>query len=161
MHPVFIKSLRCIVEEAGVPKAVIVEEAQGLREGDATRLGDLVVLDFTTHGSHRILDGVVTIVYKNSILTKVVAVLGFAAKKVEDTKFKFEQISAHPVSVAHGKRHMFVPFAMEDGGKIGAHGHAVLSMLAEHAVAKGKLPPRPRNVTPPSPPVAISFWVHR
>jgi hypothetical protein len=51
-----IKSLRVIVEEAGVPKAVIVEEARGLRAGDATRHGDLVVVDFTAPGRHLIMD---------------------------------------------------------------------------------------------------------
>ena len=43
--------------------------------------------------------------------------------------------------VRHGGRHMFIPFAMEDGGRIGAHGHAALRMLAKYAIAKGKLPP--------------------
>ncbi len=37
MHHGLIKSRRFVVEEAGVPKAAIVEEAQGLREGGATR----------------------------------------------------------------------------------------------------------------------------
>ncbi len=60
MHHSLIKSLRHIVEEAGVPKASIVEEARGLRDGDDRRPGDLVVLDFTDPGRHRILDGVVT-----------------------------------------------------------------------------------------------------
>ncbi len=82
----------------------------------------------------------------------------FAAKKV-DTKFKADQTSANPVSTANGGRHMFVPFAIEDGGMIGANGHVVLRMLVEHAVSKGKLPPRPRNAAPPSLPVAVSMWV--
>ena len=77
---------------------------------------------------------------------------GFAAKKVEDAKFKADLTSAHPVSTAHGGRHTFVPFAMEDGGMIGVHRHAVMRMLAEHAVARGKLPPRSRNAASPSDP---------
>jgi len=41
----------------------------------------------------------------------------------------------------HGGDHVFIPFAMEDGGRIGAHGLAFLKALAEHAVFAGKLPP--------------------
>ena len=77
----------------------------------------------------------------NSILSWVAAVPGFAAKQVEDTKFKANLTSTHPISAAYGGRHTFVPLAMEDGGRIGSNGYAVLMMLAEHAVAKGKLPP--------------------
>ena len=71
----------CIVEEVGDSKAAIVEEARGLREGDATRPGDMVVLDFTTPSRYLIMDGVVTTVYMNSIMpNKVAAVPGFSAK---------------------------------------------------------------------------------
>jgi hypothetical protein len=68
------------------------------------------------------MDGVVTIVYKNSIMAKVAANKGFAAKKVEDTKFKTNENSTHPVIAVHGGRRTFVPFAIEDGGRIRAHG---------------------------------------
>ena len=128
-----------------------MEEARGLWDGDATRPRDLVVLDFSEPGRHLVLDGVVMTVYRNSILSKVAAVPGFAAKQVEDTKFKADMASAHPISAAYGGWPTFVPFAMEDGGRIGAHGHAFLRMLTDHAVAKGKLTPGPRNATPPPP----------
>ena len=39
--------------------------------------------------------------------------------------------------VEHGGDHVFVPFAMEDGGTLGAHALALLKMLAEYAVAQG------------------------
>ena len=58
MHHGLIKSLRGIVEEAGVPKASIVEEARGLRHNDKSRSGDLVVLDFAQAGRRLIFDGV-------------------------------------------------------------------------------------------------------
>ena len=45
-----IKTLRGIVEESGVPKASIVEEARGMRPDDHTRPGNLVVLDFAERG---------------------------------------------------------------------------------------------------------------
>ena len=161
MHHGLIKSYRHIVEEARVPKAAIVEEARGLRDGDATRLGDLVVLDFNAPGRHLVLDGVVTTVYRNYILSMVATVPGFAAKQVEYTKFKVDMTSTHPISAAYEGRHTFEPFAMEDGGRIGAQGQAVLGMLAEHAVAKGRLSPVPRNATSPSPRVTVSLWVRK
>ncbi len=68
-HHGLIKTLRAIVEEAGVPKATIVEEARGLRTCDASRSRDLVVLNFTSTYRHLVTDGVVTTVYMNSILT--------------------------------------------------------------------------------------------
>ena len=58
MHHGLIKSLRGIDEETRVPKATIVEEARGLRLGDATRPGDIVILDFAEAGKHLIIDGV-------------------------------------------------------------------------------------------------------
>ena len=67
----------------------------------------------------------------------------------------------NPVSVSHGGRHTLVPFAMEDGVRIGAHGQAILRMLAEYAVAKGKMPPLPARVAPLLPPEAVAMWVRR
>jgi len=89
------------------------------------------------------MDGVVTIVYRNHIISKVAAVPWFATKQVEDKKIKADADSPRPVAAAHGGRHMLVPFAMEDGGRIGAHGQATLRILAEYAVTKGKSPPPP------------------
>ena len=81
MHHGLIKTLRGIVEEAGVPITSIVEEAtRGIRPEDRARPGDLVVLDFAKGGRHLVIDGVVKNVYRNSILSKVAAIPGFAAK---------------------------------------------------------------------------------
>ncbi len=115
MHHGLIKTLRGIVEEFGVPKASIVEEAMGMRPEDRTRPGDLVVMDFVEGGRHLIIDGVVTTVYRNSVLPKVAAILGFAPKHVEDRKFKADQDSLSPVSINHGGPHKLVPFAMFEG----------------------------------------------
>ena len=93
MHHGLIKSLRHIVEEARIPKVAIEEEARGLRDGDATRPGDEVVLDYSAPGRHLVLDGVVTTVYRNSIMSRVATVSVFAAKQVEDTKFKADLAS--------------------------------------------------------------------
>ena len=96
-----------------------------------------------------------------SILNKVASILGYAAKQVEDRKSKTYADSPHPVPARHGGRHTLVPFAMEDGGRIGAHGQATLSMLVGYAVAKGKLPPLPARAAPLLPPEAVAMWVRR
>ncbi len=80
MHHGLIKTLRRIVEDSGVPKASIVEEARGMRPDDRTRPGDLVVQDFAKGGCHLIIDGVVTTIYRNCTLFKVASTLGYAAK---------------------------------------------------------------------------------
>ena len=118
MHHGLIKTLRGIVEESWVPKASIVEEARGMRQDERTRPGDLVVLDFAKGGRYLIIDGVVTAIYRNTILTKVAIRPGFAAKQVEDKNFKADADSANPVSTIHGGRHRFMSFAMEDRGRI-------------------------------------------
>ncbi len=77
------------------------------------------------------------------------AIHGFAAKQAEDKKFKADADSSHPVAAQHGGRHMLVPFAMEDGGMIGAYGQAALRMLAEYADAQCKLTPDVQPCCPP------------
>ena len=104
---------------------------------DATRLADIVILDFAAEGGHLIFDGVVTIIYRNSILTRVAAVSRYATKLVEDKKFKAYAVSPMPFVTGTSGRHTFVPFAMEDGGRLGAHAQAT---LVEYAVAKRRLP---------------------
>jgi len=131
MHHGLVKVLRGIIEEAGVPKATIVEEARGLRPGDVSRPGDIVVLDFSDDGRHLVIDGVVTTVYRISVLDKVASIPGYVAKLVEERKFKKDADSPQPDATAAGGRHTFVPFAMEDGGRLGAHAHATLNLLAK------------------------------
>jgi len=74
MHHGLIRTLRGIVEDSGVPKASIVEEARGMRPEDRTRPSDIVVLDFAEGGRHLSIDGMVTTVYRNSVLHKVAAI---------------------------------------------------------------------------------------
>ena len=52
--------------------------------------------------------------------------------------------SLSPASM-YGGDHVFVPFAMEDGGTLGAHAHALLKTLAEHAVVLCWSPQLPRQ----------------
>ncbi len=86
-----------------------------MRPEDRTRPSDIVVLNFAEGGRHLIIDGMVTTVYRNSVLHKVAVIPGFAAKHVEDKKFKADQDSLNPVSITHGGRPKLIPFAMDDG----------------------------------------------
>ena len=122
---------------AGVAKSSIILEKKGLRSCDHTRPGDIVALDFFGLGRHLVIDAVVSTVYGNTILSKTSTIPGYVAKLAEDKKFKAGEKSPEPVSSKHGGDHVFVPFAMEDGGTLGAHALALLKMLAEYAVAQG------------------------
>ena len=55
------------------------------------------------------------------ILSKTSTIPGYIAKLSEDKKFKADEKSPEPVSSKHGGDHVFVPFAMKDGGTLGAH----------------------------------------
>ena len=89
-----------------------------------------VALDFFGLGRHLVIDAVVSTVYRNTILSKTSTIPGYVAKLAEDKKFKADEKSPEPVSSKHGGDHVFVPFAMEDGGTLGrAHALALLKML--------------------------------
>jgi hypothetical protein len=116
-----------------------VTETRGLRGGvDKTRLGDIVVLDYTAPGKHLLLDGVVTTVYKKTRQRERSASPGYAAKLVENRKFYADKTSERPATRIHGGRHTLVPFAVEDGGRLGAHALPLLRALAERAFHQGR-----------------------
>ena len=126
--------------------------------GDATRPGDIVILDFAREGRHLIFDGVITTVYRNAILTKVAGVSRYAMKLVEDKKFKADAESGKPLAAVASGRHNNIPFAREDGGRLGAHAEASIRMLVAYAFAKGRLPSRARHAPPPPlPPVTLAI----
>ena len=101
---------------------------------DKIRPGDIVVMDFYAHGRYLLLDGVATTVYRNMRLRETTEVPGYAAKLVEDRKFYADKASERHVARIHGGRHTLIPFAVDDGGRLGAHAHAFLHTLAEQAV---------------------------
>ena len=57
-------------------------------------------------------------VYKKCILNDASIVPGYAAKQAEDRKLPADKNSVAPVSTIHGGDHLFVPFSLEDGGRI-------------------------------------------
>jgi hypothetical protein len=160
-HAGLVGVIKTILREAGVPDAAIVTEARGLREADSSRPGDVVALDFFADGRHLVIDAVMTTVYRNTALERAATVPGFAAKRAEDRKFMADKTSSQPISAAHGGPHILVPFAIEDGGRLGAHAQALLRSLASAALAKGRSPPFARGVDNLTHNMQISLWVRR
>ena len=160
MHAGLVSVIVAILLMAGVPKSSIILEKKGLRSCDHTRPGDIVALDFFGLGRHLVIDAVVSTVYRNTILSKTSTIPGYVAKLAEDKKFKADEKSPEPVSSKHGGDHVFVPFAMEDGGTLGAHALALLKMLAEYAVAQGCYS-SPDSRSPLTPPMQVSLWMQR
>jgi len=139
MHAGLISSLQKVLHEAGVPTSTMLTEARGLRgKGDYSRSGDIVVLDYHAPGRQLLLDGVVTTAYMNTRQREAREILGYAAKLMEDKKFFADKISERPAAMIQGGRHTLVPFAVEDGGRLGAYAHAFLRSLAERIVRQGR-----------------------
>jgi hypothetical protein len=100
------------------------------------RPGDDVVLELFAKGKNLVIDAVFTIVYCNTVFQKVAYVLGHATKHAEDRNFLAGKSSAEPIAAIHGGPHIRVPFAIEDGRRIGADALALLP-----ALEKGIRPP--------------------
>jgi len=101
----------------------------------------VVVLDFFAEVRHLVVDAVVTMVYRNTIFTNAFTIHGYAAKHAEDVKFLADLASSQPIVGIHGGPHAFVPFALEDGGRLGAHILALLRAMSIVALDKGSRPP--------------------
>ena len=167
MHASLITTLKKVLQEAGVPPSATLTEARGLRgRADMTRPGDIVVLDFHAPGRHLLSDGVVTTVYKNTRQRETGEIPGYAAKLAEDRKFYADKTSERPVAKIHGGLHTLVPFAVEDGGRLGAHAQAFLRALAERAVGQGRRSRPPLrdltgSVVRGDGATQVSLWVQR
>ena len=68
MQSGLVDVLVSILKDVGVPDMAVNTEARGLRAADASRLGDVVVLDFFAEGRHLVVYAVVTTIYRNTIL---------------------------------------------------------------------------------------------
>jgi hypothetical protein len=161
MHYGLVQVLKSIIKDVGIPDIAVVTEARGLRSSDASRPGDVVVLDFFRDGQHLVIDAVVTTVYRNTVFHQVSTIPGYAAKQAEDRKFYADKSSAEPVASIHGGPHVLVPFALEDGGRLGAHAQALLRSFAALAVDKGRRPPLAYRDSSFSAPTLVSIWVQR
>jgi hypothetical protein len=161
MHSWLVQVIRSIIKDVGIPDIVVVTEARGLLSSDASRPEDVVVLDFFRDGQHLVLDEVITTFYRYTFLQQVSIVPRYAAKQVEDRKFYVDRTSTDPIATIYGGPHVLVPFALEDGGRLGAHAHALLRSFATLAVEKGRRPPRAYRDSSSSAPTLASLWVQR
>jgi hypothetical protein len=161
MHSWLAQVLKSIIKDVGIPDIDVVTEARGLRSFDASRHGDVVVLDFFRDGHHLVIDALVTTVYRNTMLQQVSTVPGYAAKQTEDKKVYADKSSAEPVASIHGGPNVLVPFALEDGGRLGADAQALLRSFATLAIEKGRRPPLAYRDSSSSAPTLASLWVQR
>jgi hypothetical protein len=119
----------------------------------------VIVLDFFVEGRHRVVEAVVTTVYRNTILKHAATIHGYATKQAKDKKFQADRASTQPITAIHGGPHILVPFAMEDGGRLGAHALALLRALAIVALEKGRRPPFTHMAVGLSAPTLVSLWI--
>ena len=96
-HAGLVGVIKTILREAGVPDAAVVTESRGLRASDRSRPGDVVVLDFFADGRHLVIDAVMTTMYMNNVMEKIVTVSSLAAKQAEDNKFLADRTSTQPI----------------------------------------------------------------
>ena len=136
----------------------VVFELKGLRPENRTRPGDVVVMEFYGPGHHLVIDASATTVFRNTVLGLVASIPGYAAAEREASKFTADQAAQTPISRCWGGRHTLVPFAVEEGGRMGAHALALLRQLAERGVASGHLR---RQFTPKHPAQCVAYWVRR
>ena len=158
LHSGMVGVTKSYLRDAGVLDASIVLEARGLRAVDCSRPGGVVALDFFADGRHLVIDAVVPMVYKNTALQQVATILGYAAKQAEDKKFFADRTSSQPIASYNGGLPVLVPFAMEDGGRLGAHVQALLRALALAALSKGGIPPTARRMVDAPRPMQVSMW---
>jgi len=103
----------------------------------------VVARGFFGDGQHLLVDVACTTVWGNSDFCANRTIPGNAALDREKNKFTADEKSSRPVSKFFGGDHVLIPFVMEDGGRLGDQGQALLLLLAERAVASGyiKTPP--------------------
>ena len=84
---------------------------------------------------------------------------GYAAKQAETKNFCADRTSADHIATIYGGPHVLVPFALEDGSRLGAHAQALLRSFATLVVEKGRRPPRAYRDSSSSTPTLASLWV--
>ena len=118
-------------------------------------------MDFFADGRSTVVDAVMTIVFRNTVLEKVATVPGYAAKQAEDRNFLADRTSRQPIYAVNGGPHILVPFAIEDGGRLGAHAQALLRALATASLTKGRTPPFAKGAEQMTHNMLVSLWVRR
>jgi len=161
LHSGLVGVIKSCLRDAGVLDASIFLEARGLRAADRSRPGDVVALDFFADGRHLVIDAVVTTVYRNTVLQQVATIPGYATKQSEDAKFLVVRTSSQSIASSNVGLHVLVPFAMEDGDRLGVHAQALLRALAIAALSKGRISLVARRLVDAPHPMHVSMWVRR
>jgi hypothetical protein len=81
-------------------------------------------------------------------------------KHDDNKKILADMNSTEPIVSIHGGQHVKVPFAIEDGGRLGAHALSLLRALTTVAMEKGRRPPLAYSkAMAPLAPTLASLWV--
>ena len=128
-HDAVARLLRKFMREAGAPKRRAVLEARGLAGTSLRRPGDVTWFLYTDH-AHLVVDCAVAGVYQKSMLRDGLwRRAGAAARMRERHKIRADARADHPVQ----HDHTFVPFVVEDGGRLGLQALDLLDRLARRA----------------------------
>ena len=87
-----------------------------------------------------VVDAAVTTVYRNTGIHRVTSIPGYAAKQAEDRNLLADRTSALTIASIHGGPLFLIPFAIKDGGRLGARALALLKALTIFALEKGRRP---------------------
>jgi len=80
-----------------------------------------------------VIDDVMTKACRNTVLIQVANIPGYVAKQAEDRKFLADKTSSHSIAIPQCGLCVVVPFAIENGGRLGAHALTLLRALATTA----------------------------
>jgi len=105
-----------------------------VNQDDHKRPGDVAWLHHRGPGQHLLIDVSITTTSRAAILDYA-HIPGFAARAQERAKFSKYAPLLQEGCYLH--RHRFVPFVLEDGGRLGEHARALLVELALHAAHTG------------------------
>ncbi len=78
-----------------------------------------MILDYSMPGKHVMVDALVIAVYMNTCLREGVVIPGYANKQADARKLYADRASPKPFSSTRGGPHVLVPFATEDGVRLG------------------------------------------
>ena len=155
MHHKLARCVRSIFIDAGTHEDEVKLEVKSDATTSGHRPGDVAALNYRVTGQHLLVDVSITASGRAALLDHM-DTPGYAAATQELAKLgKYRSPSArtpHQPAPPHGfiYRHRFVPFVLEDGGRLGEHARALLVELAMRAAQQGKCPTDRRGHPRPS-----------
>ena len=138
-HDGLARMLRRIMRDAGAPSRRCVLEARGLAGTSLRRPGDITWFLYRDH-QHLVVDAAVAGVRQQTMLREGRWKRpGRAARDKEKAKISADARSSDPVQ----RDHLFVPFVVEEGGRLGAQALSLLDKLSRRAASRqGDLDPQ-------------------